>query len=284
MHHLIKFLAWVLFIYLGYCIILFLCQRKIIFPRFLIEPSSYAEAEITGLEKIWVNITCGKVETWFLPPGPNHIAEPAPAVIFAHGNAELIDFWPEEFIKLSNLGIGVMLVEYPGYGRSEGTPSQKNIAEAFIAAYDILAARQDVDPARIVLFGRSIGGGAVCALATKRPSAALVLMSTFISVRSFAPKYFVPSFLILDPLDNQTVVASYKKPVLVIHGKHDGLIPYEHGVALSRSAQFGRMLSYNCEHNDCPPDWNAFWREVELFLIDNGIIHTPSACGGLETS
>jgi len=284
MNNFIKFISWALCLYVGYCIILFLCQRKIIFPRSLIEPSLYAEEEIAGLEKIWADITCGKIETWFFPPVLNHTAEPAPAVIFAHGNAELIDFWPEELKKLTHLGIGVMLVEYPGYGRSEGTPSQKNIAEAFIAAYDILAARRDVDPARIILLGRSIGGGAVCELAAKRPSAALVLMSTFISVRSFAPKYLIPSFLILDPFDNQAVVASYKKPVLVIHGKCDDLIPYAHGVALSRSAKFGKMISYDCGHNDCPPDWSTFRRDMELFLIENGIMNTPSSSSRLEAS
>lgn len=280
MYYFIKFLCGALFLYVAYCIIFFFCQRKIIFPCSLIEPLSCSDTEIGNLEKIWVATGCGQVEAWFLPPVLNHTAEPAPAVIFAHGNAELIDFWPEEFKKLTQLGIGVMLVEYPGYGRSAGTPSQKNIAAAFIAAYDLLVARHDVDPARIVLFGRSIGGGAVCELAKNRPSAALVLMSTFISIRSFAPKYLVPSFLILDPFDNQTVVASYKKPVLVIHGKRDDLIPYEHGVALSRAAKFGKMLSYDCGHNDCPPDWNIFWRAVELFLIDNGIIHALSGCGG----
>ena len=80
-------------------------------------------------------------------------------VIFAHGNGELIDYWPDELKKFNDFGLGVLLVEYPGYGRSDGTPTQKSISEAFEAAYDMLVSRPDVDAERIILFGRSVGGG-----------------------------------------------------------------------------------------------------------------------------
>jgi fermentation-respiration switch protein FrsA (DUF1100 family) len=228
--------------------------------------------DISGLEKIWLDTSYGKIEAWFLPPAPGHGSKSAPAVIFAHGNAELIDFWPEELMEFTRLGIGVLLVEYPGYGRSEGKPSQRNITEAFVAAYDTLIARKDVDPSRIILFGRSLGGGAVCALAAERPSAALILQSTFTSVASCASDFFVPRFLVLDRFDNLAVVGSYSGPVLLIHGRNDKLIPYEHGLALYRASQRGKMLTYECRHNDCPPSWEAFWQDVELFLLDAGII------------
>jgi len=106
----------------------------------------------------------------------------------AHGNGELIDFWPNELNRFTNLGIGVLLVEYPGYGRSTGPQSQSSITEAFVTAYDTLCARADVEASKIILVGRSLGGGAVCALAAKRPAAALILMSTFTSARSFDKK------------------------------------------------------------------------------------------------
>ncbi|MCG2830167.1 MAG: hypothetical protein L6302_03875, partial [Desulfobacteraceae bacterium] len=54
-----------------------------------------AEDNIYGLEKIWLSTSSGKVEAWFLPPAPGHNKGACPAVIFAHGNAELIDFWKE---------------------------------------------------------------------------------------------------------------------------------------------------------------------------------------------
>jgi pimeloyl-ACP methyl ester carboxylesterase len=269
---LLQIASVVLFSYLGYCCLLFLFQRHILFPRSQIQPPSGIAKNISGLEKIWLDTSYGKVEAWFLPPAPDRGIGPAPAIIFAHGNAELIDFWPEEFKRFAPLGLGVLLVEYPGYGRSQGSPSQKNITEAFVAAYDALIAWKDVDASRIVLFGRSLGGGAVCALAANRPSAALILLSTFTSVQSCASNFFVPGFLVLDRFDNLAVVGSYAGPLLVIHGRNDSLIPYKHGVALHRVAQRGKMLTYDCGHNDCPPSWDTFWRDVELFLLDAGII------------
>ena len=224
------------------------------------------------MEKIWLNTSFGKVEAWFLPPTSGHDKSACPAVIFAHGNAELIDFCPEKLKNFTELGIGVMLVEYPGYGRSEGTPSQKSITETFLLAYNILITRKDVDPDRIIIFGRSIGGGAACALAAKRPSAALILNSTFISTHSLASKYFIPRFLIRDPFDNLTIISSYSKPVLIIHGKYDEIIPYTHGVALYNAAKNGKMVTYNCGHNNCPPDWKSFWRDIEFFLKSAKII------------
>jgi pimeloyl-ACP methyl ester carboxylesterase len=269
---LIKLTLSAFLLYIVYCSFLYLVQPHIIFPRYHIPEFSNTGDKIYGLEKIWLNTSSGKVEAWFMPPASGHDKGTCPAVIFAHGNAELIDFWPEVFQNFADLGVGVMLVEYPGYGRSEGSPSKKSIIETFLLAYDILVARKDVDPERIILFGRSIGGGAACALAAKRPSAALILKSTFTSIRSMASKFFFPGFLVKDPFDNLTVVKSYSKPVLVIHGKYDEIIPYSHGVALYEAAKNGEMITYDCGHNDCPPNWKVFWRDIELFLKSTGII------------
>ena len=271
-HILVQIVIGVLLFYIAYCFLLFLFQRQILFPRRQMgTPYGVAES-ISGLEKIWLHTRHGRVEAWFLPPGPEHGREPAPAVIFAHGNAELIDFWPEELNRFTTLGMGLLLVEYPGYGRSEGSPSERSITEAFVAAYDALIKRKDVDPSRIVLFGRSLGGGAVCALAVKRPSAALILLSTFTSVRACASHFLAPGLLLLDPFDNLAVVRSYAGPVLVVHGRNDDIIPYRHGLALERAARQGRMRTYDCQHNDCPPDWATFWQDVESFLVSAGII------------
>jgi fermentation-respiration switch protein FrsA (DUF1100 family) len=268
---LIKTILWTLLFYLVYCGFLFLMQRQILFPRYLVDiPTENKDHPV--MERIWIKTSFGKTEAWFLPPEPLNKIEPCPAVIFAHGNGELIDFWPDELKRFNHFGVGVMLLEYPGYGRSEGTPSQKSIAEAFNNAYDILIERKDVDPDKIVLLGRSLGGGAVCTLAAGRASAALILMSTFTSARSFAKKYLAPGFLVRDPFDNLAVVRSYSEPVLVFHGKFDDVIPYSHGKALYKSAPHGSMITYDCGHNDCPPNWETFWKDLVEFLTASGII------------
>jgi len=268
---LVKTVLWVPVLYFAYCGFLFLMQRQILFPRYLIEIPSQNE-DTPVLERIWVETRFGKTEAWFMPADPSQGVKPSPAVIFAHGNGELIDFWPHELERFNRLGVGVLIMEYPGYGRSEGTPSQKSIAEAFDHAYHVLIEREDVDPARIILFGRSLGGGAVCDLAARRPSAALILMSTFIGVRSFAKRYLAPGFLIRDPFDNLAVVRDYKGPMLIIHGRFDEVIPYSHGKTLYKAAPNATMITYESGHNDCPPNWDVFWRDVERFLRNIGVI------------
>jgi fermentation-respiration switch protein FrsA (DUF1100 family) len=279
MNGLFKSLLLIFLCYSAYGCSLFLLQREIMFPRWLVKTPPETRNTIPGLEKIWMETRQGKIETWFLlPSGELHTEKPAPAAIFAHGNAELIDFWTEEFRPLTRLGVGVLLVEYPGYGRSEGKPSQAVVTEIFTTAYDMLIRRKDVDPSRIILIGRSIGGGVICQLAAKRPAAALILMSTFTSLKSFVRKYFLPAFLLRDTFDSESVVRAYPGPVLVIHGTSDETVPYEHGLKLRDAAKKAEMMTYDgAGHNNCPPDWNAFWQEAEKFLRDAGVIRGSAA-------
>jgi len=268
----LKYVLGGFLLYVAYCLLLLLLQRMILFPRGLIGKPAEPPPAVAGMEKIWLDASFGKVESWFIPASGATHAGPGPVVIFAHGNGELIDFWPIVLTPLSEMGSGILLVEYPGYGRSEGRPTQKNITEAFISAYDMISKRGDVDTSRIVLFGRSLGGGAVCALSGRRPSASMVLMSTFTSVRWFARKYMAPKFLILDPFDNLGAVRTYEHPLLIVHGSNDELIPYEHGTKLHEASPHSKMITYTAGHNDCPPDWSRFWKDIESFLREACIL------------
>jgi fermentation-respiration switch protein FrsA (DUF1100 family) len=75
-----------------------------------------------------------------------------------------------------------------------------------------------------------------------------------------------------DPFDNLAVVRDYPHPVLVIHGKRDAIIPFTHGQKLLRAAKQGEMIVYEAGHNNCPPNWDVFWRDVEGFLRRHGLI------------
>ena len=268
----VKYIGLAVLAYAAYCTLVFAFQRQMIFPRSPIGYAPVALPDNLPIEKIWLTIPGASVESWYIPPtgGPANVRRPA--LIFAHGNAERIDVCTGELMPFTALGIGVLLVEYPGYGRSTGTPSQKSITAAFLAAYDMLAARHDVDPSKIVFYGRSLGGGAVCALAAQRAAAALILASTFTGIRAMASRYLVPGFMVRDPFDNLTVVRDFSGPVLIVHGRYDDIIPFHHGTTLQMAAHRATLLAYDCGHNDCPPDAERFWRDIATFLRKAGII------------
>lgn len=275
-----SFFMGLLVLYGAFCGTLFLTQRQMLYPRHIVGPVADAPPDLPNLERIWLEMEFGRVEAWYFPPKLLVAGEPYPAVIFGHGNGEVIDSWPAEFMPFTEMGVGLMLVEYPGYGRSEGRPSQKRITGTFVAAYDRLTSRPEVDGERIVLVGRSLGGGAVCQLAKRRPSAAMILISTFTSTRPYARQYLAPAFLMRDTYDNLAVVRDYANPILIFHGKRDKVVPYRHGEKLVDAAPNARLVTYNCGHNDCPPDDLHFWHEIERFLREASVLGKSGASRG----
>jgi uncharacterized protein len=256
-------------LYGAYVAALYASQSTLIFPRYMI-PNYDLEPPADTIRTM-LETSFGKVEAWYLPPeAPT--ADPSPAVIFAHGNAELIDFWPVDLKFFRRLGLGVLLVEYPGYGRSRGVPSEATVTEAFTAGYDWLVGRKDVDGGRIIVCGRSIGGGAACALARQRPTAGMILLSTFTSIRSMAARYLFPPALLKTPFDNLSTVSGYRQPILIVHGTRDTIIPFSHARQLQEAARNSRLLALECGHNDCHLGGPLFLGELQRFLAEAGIV------------
>lgn len=260
-------------IYLAYIGIFLILQRSIIYPgQYLAAPPDVAQT-IPGLERWWLETDQGLVEAWFMPTPQASATQPAPIIIYAHGNGELIDYWPQSLTLFLEQGLSLLLVEYPGYGRSAGRPSQKSITRAMVAAYDRLLATPIVDPARIIIYGRSLGGGAACALAAKHPPAALILQSTFTSIRQMALRHWIPGFLVQDSFDNASVVQGYLGPTLIIHGVKDEVIPFSHGERLAQIALQATFITSPCGHNDCPPGTPPNETKVLTFLRQANILN-----------
>lgn len=259
-------------IYLVWMAGAFIFQRALIYPGQSYPPPAPPE-DRPGREVWWLETSGGRVEAWYLPAQ----VDSAPALVFTHGNGELVDDWSGPMRVFARRGVAVLLVEYPGYGRSEGSPSQKSITEAMLAGYDRLAARPEVDGDRIVPMGRSLGGGAACILARERPVPALVLQSTFTSVRPFALRFLLPPPLVRDSFDNLSVVRDFDGPVLVVHGRDDDVVPYSHGVELAEASSSAELVTYDCAHNDCPPDWEAYVDRVMEFLAEAGVVSSGEA-------
>lgn len=263
MPRLLASLGVVIAIIAGYWLLLFLAQRSLLFPA---PTLAGAPARPADAQSIWLPTASGPVEAWYLPaygvrPGPT------PLILFAHGNGELIDYWPGEFEQPRRWGHAVLLLEYPGYGRSAGAPTQATITQAALAAFDWARTRPELDSARIVAYGRSLGTGAVCALLGQRPVAGLILEAPFTSVRAFASRYGAPGFLVRDPFDNRARLAGYRGPLLILHGAEDPIIPPGHSRALAGVAPQAELHFLPCGHNDCPRAWDL----VGAFLRRHGL-------------
>jgi fermentation-respiration switch protein FrsA (DUF1100 family) len=253
-------------IFAGVCTAaLFGVERALLFPK----PTAQGEVAAwrrADAERLWLELPGGRSEVWWLPPRSPH-REAAPLLIFAHGNGELIDLWAEAFDEPRRWGVGCLLVEYPGYGRSGGSSSEASITQAMTGAYDLATGLPGVDPTRVVAYGRSLGGGAACALARHRAVAALVLESTFTSVRSFLHSRLL-GFLLPDPFDNLSVVRTYAGPLLIVHGTRDTLIPAAQAEQLHRVAPRSELVLEPCGHNDCPRPWTV----LREFLAKAGVL------------
>ena len=248
----------------AYWALLFFAQRSILFPAPRV---AGAPPRPPGVEQIWLAASFGRVEAWYLPAAAS-ATRPAPLLVFSHGNAELIDYWPEEFDEPRRWGFAVLLVEYPGYGRSEGTPSQASITEGMLAAYDWAAKNPAVDASRIVPYGRSLGGGAAVVLAAARPVPALILESSFSSVTAFAAGFGAPGLIVRDKFDSVATLKSFKRPVLILHGDRDDLVPPHHANALAEAAHGATLKFLPCGHNDCPRPWT----DVRAFLDRHALL------------
>ena len=262
-----RFLTLAALVIAGYWTFLFIIQRSLAFPApsLAAAPPRPADARL-----VWLESPAGRTEAWYLP-ALSPPTRPAPLLLFAHGNAELINDWPAEFTEPRTWGLAVLLVEYPGYGQSGGAPSSRTIQAAFEAAFDWAASQPELDARRILLYGRSLGGGAVAALSTSRPAAALVLESTFTNTTAFAAGLGAPRFLVRDRFDNLRAVSTFRGPRLILHGDHDEVVPTKHGRQLAAAGGV-RLHLMPCGHNDCPRPWVV----LRSFLQEAGLLPGPA--------
>ena len=195
-----------------------------------------------------------RLHGWWLPP-KGEGTEEAPVVLFFHGNAGNITHRAENLRLLSGKGLGVLIVDYRGYGKSEGRPSEPGLYQDAEAAHRYLTEELSVSPQRIVCFGRSLGSAVALYLSTHREVAALVLESPLESAAAMARKIVpvVPLWCFLrSEFDNVTAAGQLKIPLLVVHGDADTLVPIKQGKRVFDAARTQKQF-YVIEgagHND----------------------------------
>jgi fermentation-respiration switch protein FrsA (DUF1100 family) len=205
-----------------------------------------------------------RIHGWYCPH-----KDARAVVLYAHGNGgNLSDRGHLLAYLQDHLRVSVLIFDYRGYGRSEGTPSVAGILQDARAARAFLARHAGVKESEIVLMGRSLGGAVVAQLAGEKPPRGLVLESTFSSLREVASHHY-PRLAWLVPankLDSVAQLGRYHGPLLQSHGQADRTIPYALARKLFRAANEPKQFVTipGGDHND--PQTAEYYKELDRFL------------------
>ena len=191
---------------------------------------SATPAEV-GLEYRDVYLTTGdgvRIHGWLVP------GKSRTTLLWLHGNAGNISHRMDNIAVLNRLtGLGVLIVDYRGYGQSEGSPSESGLYLDAEAAIEFLVSEVGLDPEEdIVLFGRSLGVGVAAEMATRHTVRCVILESGFTSVKGMAsatrPNWVAALLLPLFDAryDTLSKMSLFKAPVMVVHGEQDDIVPF----------------------------------------------------------
>ncbi len=244
--------------------------RQMLYPA---PPIPVPSPPPSPLEEVTLELPAGeRAVAWALA----HSDPAGPAVIFFHGNGENLETvrYSGLFEELAALGAHVLAVDYPGYGRSTGEPSEASLRLAGEAGLAWLGERHPDSP--LVIVGWSLGAAVATQAAARRAPpdvAGVVLMSAWSDLASLAALHY-PSWLVglglKDKYDSVAAARDVRAPVLMIHGTGDEIIPLAQGRrlhdALSSSAPACRFVEVpGAGHNDLLSR-PVVWRELGAFL------------------
>jgi uncharacterized protein len=206
-----------------------------------------------------------KIHGWWLP-----CADTQQALIFFHGNAGNLSWRGDALVALRDLlGVSVLSVDYPGYGKSGGKPTEAGCYAAADAGYAWLTETEKIPGEQILIFGESLGGGVAVDLASRRPHRALILDRTFTSVPDVGQTVYpcLPvHWLMRNRFDSLSKLDKCRQPIFIAHGTADQVVPFGHGEKLFQAAHEPKhfMRIEGGEHGT--PLAPAFFTELKAFL------------------
>mgnify|MGYP002779920708 CR=1 FL=1 len=205
------------------------------------------------------------LHAWWLPPAD----AAAGAFLECHGNGGSVASRGRAALDLGKTtGAGVLLFDYPGFGKSTGKPTEAGCYAAADAAYAWLTGEGKVPAAKVVLLGESLGSGVAVEMATRHDHRALVLMCPFTSLPAAAKNRFpfLPTHTLMrNRFDSLSKIARCPRPLFVAHGTADSTVPYRQGEVLFAAAnepkEFLRLEGH--KHNLC---CDEFYAPLAAFL------------------
>lgn len=180
-------------------------------------------------------------------------AAPRPAAVYFHGNAESAAENADTASLLAAAGLDVLVAEYRGYGGCEGSPSEEGLVADGRAALAAAARELSRPEGELILVGRSLGTGVVARLAGEGRGAAVALISPFTSIYEMACRGFPRPLVWLavhDRFDSLAHLAACRRPLLVLHGTRDQMIPFAMGEELARTHGARLVPLPGADHND----------------------------------
>ena len=203
------------------------------------------------------------LNSWYKPADARQ-----PTIIYLHGNAGNIGGSMPLVRQLIHAGLGVLLLEYRGYGGNPGHPTEQGLYEDGRAGIRFLN-QHGVASDRIIVYGESLGSGVATQLAIENKIGALILQSPYTSICDMA-RYHYPWLLIkpLDRFESIKRIQQINAPLLILHSMNDEVVPYSQGLALfQRAIEPKKMLAFKTEnHNNL---WNSpgFSEKISDFII-----------------
>ena len=201
-------------------------------------------------------------------------------VLYFHGNAGNLSY-RGNFVNImgKELKESVLIIDYPGYGKSSGKPSEPGCYAAADAAYEWLTVSQSIPRDNILLYGASIGGGVAVDLASRKPHRALILVKTFTSAPDVGQGRlpFLPvHWLMHNRFDSLSKLPRCKQPIFIAHGDADTVVPFSHGQRLFKAAVAPKefLLLPGADHNDQVP-WE-FFTSLKAFLAKAAPLPVPA--------
>ncbi|WP_058533891.1 alpha/beta hydrolase [Legionella saoudiensis] len=189
-----------------------------------------------------------------------------PTILLLHGNAGHIGYRMFLARAFLDVGFGVLLLEYRGYGGNKGSPTEEGFYTDARTAIHFLQ-QQGIPSQHLVLYGESIGTGVAVKMAEEFPVCALVLQSPYTSLPAVA-RYHYPWIFIApsDKYDSLSRIAKVKSPVLILHGKEDKLIPFAQGSTLFNKANEPKIFAAldNKDHNNL---WDPNFVKIVMDFI-----------------
>ncbi len=244
-----RLLGWSLVAAAGGGAFWFWAQRSVYFPSRY--PDGYWElGDRFGAADVWLTTRDGvRLHAWWVAPSGARIA-----TLHLHGNGGNISHRGMHIRGLTAAGTALLLLDYRGYGKSGGWPTEKGLYADADAGYDHLI-RQGFSPNRIVVYGESLGTSVAVDLAARRPAGGVILEAPFTSASDIAARV-LPGIgpLVMRSFNTRAKIGRVRAPILVLHGDRDEVIPFEVGQALFAAApepkEFWRVIG--AHHSDIP--------------------------------